>query len=75
MGRLAQPGAGGCSRAFASGGARLCLFLAFTPIVAMGLFALFTRRPENFIMEPLVVMSGLAAIVAAVTGSGSGTST
>jgi hypothetical protein len=26
---------------------------------------LFTRRPENFIMEPLVVMSGLAAIVAA----------
>ncbi len=40
-------------------------FFAFTPIVAMGLFALFTRRPENFIMEPLVLMSGLAAIMAA----------
>ena len=40
-------------------------FFAFTPIVAMGLFALFTSRPENFTMEPLVVMSGLAAIVAA----------
>ena len=31
----------------------------------MGLFALFTRRPENFLAAPLVVMSGLAAIVAA----------
>ena len=40
-------------------------FFALAPIVAMGLFALFTRRPENFMMAPLVVMSGLAAIVAA----------
>jgi hypothetical protein len=31
----------------------------------MGLFALFTRRPENFLAAPLVVMSGLAVIVAA----------
>ncbi len=40
-------------------------FFALTPIVAMGLFALFTRRPENFMAAPLVVMSGLAVIVAA----------
>jgi hypothetical protein len=31
----------------------------------MGLFALFSRRPENFMAGPLVVMSGLAVIVAA----------
>ena len=40
-------------------------FFALAPIVAMGLFALFTRRPENFLAAPLVVMSGLAVIVAA----------
>ena len=40
-------------------------FFALTPIVAMGLFALFSRRPENFLAAPLVVMSGLAVIVAA----------
>ena len=40
-------------------------FFALTPIVAMGLFALFTRRPENFLASPLVVMSGLAVIIAA----------
>jgi hypothetical protein len=40
-------------------------FFALMPIVSMGLFALFTRRPENFLLAPLVVMSGLAAIVAA----------
>ena len=40
-------------------------FFALAPIVAMGLFALFTRRPENFMAAPLVVMSGLAVIVAA----------
>jgi hypothetical protein len=40
-------------------------FFALMPIVAMGLFALFTRRPENFLAAPLVVMSGLAVIVAA----------
>ena len=40
-------------------------FFALMPILAMGLFALLTRRPESFMAEPLVVMSGLAAIVAA----------
>src|SRR6266404_624330 len=40
-------------------------FFALTPIVAMGLFALFTRRPENFLAAPLVVMSGLAVVIAA----------
>jgi hypothetical protein len=40
-------------------------FFALVPIMGMGLFALFTRRPENFLLAPLVVMSGLAAIVAA----------
>src|SRR6185503_813012 len=40
-------------------------FFALTPVVAMGLFALFSRRPENFLAAPLVVMSGLAAVVAA----------
>ena len=40
-------------------------FFALAPVVAMGLFALFTRRPDNFVGAPLVVMSGLAVIVAA----------
>jgi hypothetical protein len=40
-------------------------FFALAPVVAMGLFALFTRRPENFLAAPLVVLSGLAVIVAA----------
>jgi hypothetical protein len=40
-------------------------FFALTPVVAMGLFALFSRRPENFLAAPLVVMSGLAVVVAA----------
>ena len=40
-------------------------FFALAPIVAMGLFALFTRRPENFMAAPLVVLSGLAVVVAA----------
>ena len=40
-------------------------FFALAPIVAMGLFALFTRRPENFMAAPLVVLSGLAAVLAA----------
>jgi hypothetical protein len=40
-------------------------FFALAPIIAIGLFALFTRRPENFLAAPLVVMSGLAVIVAA----------
>jgi hypothetical protein len=38
-------------------------FFALAPTVAMGLFALFSRRPENFLAAPLVVMSGLAAVV------------
>ena len=40
-------------------------FFALAPVVAMGLFALFSRRPENFIAAPLVVLSGLAVVVAA----------
>src|SRR4029079_2724992 len=40
-------------------------FFALTPIVAIGLFALLSRRPENFMAARLVVMSGLAVIVAA----------
>jgi hypothetical protein len=40
-------------------------FFALSPIIAMALFALFTRRPENFMAAPLVVMSGLAAVIAA----------
>ena len=53
-------------RAPADPAARLYVyFFALAPIVAMGLFALFSRRPENFMAAPLVVMSGLAVIVAA----------
>jgi hypothetical protein len=40
-------------------------FFALVPVAAMGLFALFSHRPENFMVAPLVVMSGLAVIVAA----------
>ena len=40
-------------------------FFALAPILAMGLFALLTRRPENFLAAPLVVMSGLAVVIAA----------
>jgi hypothetical protein len=40
-------------------------FFALAPVVAMGLFVLFTRRPENFVALPLVVLSGLAVVVAA----------
>jgi hypothetical protein len=40
-------------------------FFALAPVLAMGLFALFTRRPENFLAPPLVVLSGLAVVVAA----------
>lgn len=38
---------------------------ALLPALGMGLFALVTRRPENFLAAPLVVMSGLAVVVAA----------
>ncbi|MBM3527177.1 MAG: glycosyltransferase family 39 protein [Alphaproteobacteria bacterium] len=38
---------------------------ALAPAVAMTLFVLMTRRPENFVVAPLVVLSGLAIVVAA----------
>jgi len=44
---------------------RFVYVFAFLPALVMGLFALFTRRPENFLAAPLVVMSGLAVVVAA----------
>jgi hypothetical protein len=40
-------------------------FFALAPVAAMGLFALFTRRPENFLAAPLVLLSGLAAVMVA----------
>ena len=40
-------------------------FFAFTPAVGLVLLALFTSRPESFVTGPLVVLSGLAAVVAA----------
>jgi hypothetical protein len=40
-------------------------FFALAPILAMGLLALFTRRPENFLATPLVLLSGLAVVMAA----------
>lgn len=40
-------------------------FFAIVPAFAMALFALLTRRPENFIGSPLVVLSGLAIVIAA----------
>jgi hypothetical protein len=41
------------------------VIFALVPVVAMGLFALFSHRPENFVAVPLVVMSALAVIVMA----------
>jgi hypothetical protein len=53
-------------RSAVEGGARAFVyFFALTPVAAMGLFALFSRRPENFMVAPLVVLSGLAVVVAA----------
>ena len=40
-------------------------FFALAPIVAIGLFAFMTHRPDSFVLTPLLVLSGLAAIVAA----------
>jgi len=40
-------------------------FFALAPVLAMSLLALFTRRPENFLAAPLVLLSGLAVVVAA----------
>jgi hypothetical protein len=40
-------------------------FFALAPILGMGLLALFTRQPENFLAAPLVLLSGLAAVMAA----------
>ena len=44
---------------------RFVYLFAVLPALAMGLFALFTHRPENFLAAPLAVMSGLAIVVAA----------
>jgi hypothetical protein len=49
----------------APGACSYVYFFALAPALAMGLFVLFSRRPENFLAAPLVVMSGLAVIVAA----------
>ena len=43
----------------------LFIFLRSFLLFAMALFALLTRRPENFIGSPLVVLSGLAVVIAA----------
>jgi hypothetical protein len=40
-------------------------FFVVAPIAAMGLFALIAPRSGNFVLVPLAVLSGLAAIVAA----------
>jgi hypothetical protein len=40
-------------------------FFALAPVLAMSLLALFTRRPENFLAAPLVLLSGLAVVIAA----------
>jgi outer membrane biosynthesis protein TonB len=53
-------------RATVEPGARAFVyFFALAPIVAMGLFALITHRADSFVVTPLVVLSGLAAIIAA----------
>jgi hypothetical protein len=44
---------------------RFVYFFALAPMVAIGLFTLLASRPENLVGAPLVVLSGLAAIVAA----------
>jgi 4-amino-4-deoxy-L-arabinose transferase-like glycosyltransferase len=43
---------------------RFVYFFALVPMLSMILFALLTRRPENFIGTPLVVLSGLAVVIA-----------
>jgi outer membrane biosynthesis protein TonB len=40
-------------------------YFALAPVTAMALFALITHRADSFVVTPLVVLSGLAAIVAA----------
>jgi hypothetical protein len=40
-------------------------FFVLAPVLAMSLLALFTRRPENFLAAPLVLLSGLAVVIAA----------
>jgi 4-amino-4-deoxy-L-arabinose transferase-like glycosyltransferase len=44
---------------------RFVFFFALTPVVATGALALFATRTEIFVAAPLVVLSGLAVIVAA----------
>jgi hypothetical protein len=40
-------------------------FFALAPLAGMGLFALITHRTDAFVLTPLVVLSGLAAVIAA----------
>jgi 4-amino-4-deoxy-L-arabinose transferase-like glycosyltransferase len=44
---------------------RFVTYFALAPALAMILFALYNRRPDNFIGEPLVVLSGLLVVVLA----------
>lgn len=39
-------------------------FFALAPVVVIGLYSLVTNRPDSFISTPLVVLSGLAIVVA-----------
>jgi hypothetical protein len=55
---LARPPIDGAARAFV-------YVFALAPAIAMTLFVLMTRRPENFVVAPLAVLSGLALVVAA----------
>jgi hypothetical protein len=61
-----QDGAPEIARAPLDPAARVFVYVfALIPVVAMGLFALFSHRPQNFIAVPLVVLSGLVVVVAA----------
>jgi hypothetical protein len=48
-----------------SGARAFVYFFALAPVAAMGLFAFIAHRPGGFVLTPLVVLSGLAAIIAA----------
>jgi hypothetical protein len=39
-------------------------FFALAPVIVIGLYALVTSRPDSFISTPLVLLSGLALVVA-----------
>jgi hypothetical protein len=49
----------------AAGAREFVYFFALAPIIALGLFVLFSQRAENLVAIPAVVLSGLAVIVAA----------